>query len=321
MKMSTGCAMLAAASLFTACTHAAAAAAPAGDRTLALTLRATVTLGDAALRLGDLVEIAPGNDPALLALPLGQAPRVGHLLRLRRAELETALLRQGILAPIAWQGAQAVIIATRTQRIDPPLLRGAALAHLAQSFASVGDTFDVTMPETAVDIPQRPYQLRARAVDPQAGPRVLVWLDVLVDDAVYRSVVMPATVTRSRTCWVARRPIAGGARVDSADFAQRQVNVAGLGAVVEGWDTLAGTRLRSALREGQVLTVQAVAPVGAVFRGDPVRLTLQAGTLDIEAPGVAQASALPGQLVAVRSASSGEIVSGRLGRAGNVVIE
>jgi flagella basal body P-ring formation protein FlgA len=291
---------------------------------LVLSLRDSVTLDHPALLLGDLVEAAPGTDAGLLALPLGPALRAGQLLRLRPAELETRLRSQRVLPPIAWQGASAVRVQTRSQHLAPQLLREAAAAQLDQAYPEPADRIELALPETAVEIPQRPYRLRVRPVDARGGARVLVWLDVLVDDAVYRSVVLPAMVTRMRMAWVARRALAGGGPVDGADFELRQVNAAGLGALPEAPVSLAGlagTRLRGALREGQVLTMQALAPAGAVLRGDRVRLTLHAGALELEAPGVAQASAVPGERVAVRAASSGASLAGRVDPAGNVVIE
>jgi flagella basal body P-ring formation protein FlgA len=285
-----------------------------------LSLRASVTLDHPVLLLGDLVDAPPETDAAVLALPLGQAPRVGHVLRVRQLDLEAQLRRQGIAAHITWRGAAAALVVTRTQRLAPQLLREAASAHLRQILAEPGDTFEVAVPDMAVEIPQRPYQLRARPVDVHSA-RVLVWLDIIVDDAVYRSVVLPATVTRTRTAWVARRALAGGSAVERLDFTVSEVDVSGLDALPAVPEALAGARLRGALRAGQVLTAQAVAPAGTVLRGDPVRLTLHAGALAIDAAGVAQASAAPGQMVAVRAASSGEILSGRVNRAGHVVIE
>lgn len=283
-----------------------------------LTLRASVTLDHPAVVLADLVDAAPGIDPRLLAMPLGAAPRVGYVLHWRRADLAAQLRRQGANVAIDWQGASAVSVATLTQRLDPQLLQEAAVARLAATFGEPDDAFNLAPQDGAVDIPQRPYALRTRPVATGGGARVLVWVDVLVDGAVYRSVVVPATVTRMRAGWVARRALAAGSRIDSADVEPRQVNAAGLGPLPDAVD---GARLRGAVRAGEVLTMATLAPTGAVLRGDAVRLTIQSGALAIEAPGVAQGSALPGQLVAVRSASSGEILSGRVNRAGNVLVE
>lgn len=308
--------------LLTICTSSQSAAAVATPAPM--TLRDQVVIDHANMTLQDLV-ILPANNPAPLALRavrLGHAPRIGYTLRFTRAELDNLLRRHMPEQRVVWDGAASVSIATQAQVVDPLRLREAALAQLHADFADPSDIITVELPEAPLDIPFGSYLLQARPAQLRRGAgRMVIWIDVLVDGAVYRSVVLPVGVTRERDALVARRAIDAGSRVSGADFETRRVNVAGIAVAAPAALAGVGGRLRNALGAGQVLTEDALAVQGAIFRGDQVRVTIQASGIGIETVAVAQAPALPGQTIVVRTSRSGENLSGRVTRAGDVVID
>jgi flagella basal body P-ring formation protein FlgA len=284
-------------------------------------LRADVAIAHARVTLADVV--AP--DAALDefgAIDLGPAPRVGYVERYSRAQLEHALRQHGATG-VAWQGASAVTLHTNSQSVPALRLRDAALraAHLAfdtrypsVDVAAVGVVADVQCPVGPLEIRVRPLTATTLAA------RVPVWIDLLVDGQIYRSVVVPLAFAWSRPVYLARRAMAAGERADLGDFELANADIAGKQALAVG-STPTSFRLRQSMKAGQLLAAAAVAADGAVQRGDHLRLRVRSGQIGIETDAVALADALPGQLLAVRPARGSDSVTGRLGAAGTVNIE
>lgn len=291
---------------------------------LTLTLRSEVQLGHARILLADVAELPAGTAPALAALDLGPAPRLQQQTRINRGQIAQLMQRrlQENLPSITWQGADSVQIQTAAQTVSGEALGAAALAAVQTAFGTRYPGLEALLaaPQAGLDIPLGAYQLRARAPEAALLPaRVALWLDVVAQGQVLRSVVVPVTLSLRRPAYVARRALAAGSQAQAADFEVRESDVAGLDALPVGAD--GSWRLKRPVQAGQVL-VQAMLPVrGAVFAGDHVRLQMRQGGIDLEADAVAQADAAPGQMVAVRSSFSSDTVAGRLTAAGTVIIE
>lgn len=305
-----------------ACLLLAAFAGAAVAGPVTLNLLEKVVVAHPVIVLGDL--IAPASLPShqLAAFEVAHAPRVGYALRFTKDELDNQVRRHFPAAAIAWDGAAVVVVRTEAQAVDVKRMREAALAQVRADYPEPGTAVEIETPSAALDIPAGPYTLRARAL-PAGAPaaRLPVWVDVLVEGTVYRSVVLVAAVSLEGAALVARRPLEAGNRIALEDFTVSRVNVAGLHPLSVDEFGKGGARLRMALRPGQVLNSEAMAPAGAIFHGDQVRVSVQGGAVGVEALAVAQGPALPGQIVSLRASSSGETLRGRVTRAGNVVIE
>lgn len=305
------------------------APAEAGARpALSLELLPEVVLDHPRIRLADVALVR--GDAARLReyseLDLGHVPRIGYAERLQRAQLET-LIGQRSAAPvpqIGWTGAAAVSVRARSHTVPPTELERAALAAVHAELARRSLSGDAVLAGALaeVELPAGNWQARARELrGAPLAAHMAVWIDLLVDGAVYRSVVVPLALDVRRTVYVARRRIEPGERVTRADFDVRDENVAGVAAAFGADAELGSVRLRHAIAAGQVLTRDAVWARGAVMRGDHIRLLVNAGTIAIEAEAIALADAAPGQRVNVRPAHGGEPIAGRLNAAGAVEIE
>jgi flagella basal body P-ring formation protein FlgA len=292
-----------------------------------LVLRAEVVLDHPIVVLADLVElpVALAADVRLGTLPVAKAPRVGQALHLSRLEIERSLKRQKTQLDLLWQGERSVTVRSKAQTIGEAGLRDAAIARLRDELAWSADDSELTVaaPIASIDIPARPYRLVARQAVPTegSGARRAVWVDVLIDDSVYRSVLIPLNVTHWRPVLVARRPLGAGDRVEHEAFVEREENLAALPAPPFSFTKAEQVRLRRPLRAGQVLTADLVAGARELLRGDRVRVVLRASGIDVETEAIALAPALPGQQVAVRTSTRNETLTGRLSVAGTVVIE
>lgn len=292
---------------------------------VALELHANAQIAKARIVLGDVAVIgARSADMARIAgLDLGNAPRVGYVERFTRAQIAQALRRQLGVEAIAWSGADSVAVRVQSHVVSPDALAAAAVDAVRKEFAAAHPGLDVRVAAqpAALEVPIGTLELRARRVNGTAlAARMPQWVDVFVNGAVYRSAVVQLAVSQQRKVYVALRALEQGAWVGAGDFSVVDANVAGVATVPVG-TAMQPFRLREPLREGQLLTNGVMLGGGTILRGDNVRLVIQSGQIGIETTGVAMADAAPGEKLAVRPDGASDIVSGRVGQAGTVIIE
>lgn len=304
--------------------HAQATALPG----VSVALRAEALVDHARIALADVAVIqADGAQAALEAelgtIVLGHAPRVGYVERLSRAQIEQAIRRATAkVGALRWSGAAAVAARTATQTVDAQALSHAAIAAAEQHLAGMAGRATVAADVTPDDalVPAGQLALRARALPARLHGRVPVWVDVHVNGALYRSLVVQLAVTLRQQAYLARHAIDAGSFVTAADFDIVEADVAATGAVPVQ-QPLAPFRAARALRAGQPLTAAAMLAGGAVRRGDQFRLAVRTGAIGIDTAGVAMDDAGPGQPIRVRPSGGRDIVTGHLAPSGVVIID
>jgi flagella basal body P-ring formation protein FlgA len=307
-----------------------ALALPAQAAQVVLELRPEVVLQHRAVTLGELAQVTADDAPLrqlFAGAALGSAPLAGQLEQRSRADLEQALRAQTLALghTIVWRGAAAVKIRSASQLLDRTLLLELARRQLRQELATDGLRLEAQLATPLPDIaaPAGVLDYRARLVDGRRlRSRMAVWVDVLAEGAVYRSVLVPLAVSAYGPVYVARREMPAGMQVTAADFVEREEEVAHLLQAPLASGALAtGGRVRQALTAGQVATLQEVAPAGTLLRGDRVRLMTQAAGIVVETGAYVQADAVAGQLVQVRPENSNEMVMARVVAPGLVRLE
>jgi flagella basal body P-ring formation protein FlgA len=298
--------------------------------TVKIDLRDEVLLSGPRMVLSDLAKVDAGDarlTQAIAALPVGSAPLAGHVDRRSRAELEVALRgRQFPLGQrIEWQGARSVTIRRESRALDPALPLAEAVRHVSAVFGPDYAALELSLatPLAELALPSGQVEYRARAIERQSlRARLPVWVDVFVDGALYRSVVVTLAVVARQEVYVARRALAEGDTVTAQDVVLGVRDVAGLADAAIKPEALAGApRLRGALAQGQVLTVRQVAPAGMVMRGDRVAVEVRNHGILLETVAVAQADGQLGQMVPVKLQQSSEAVSAKVIAPGQVRID
>lgn len=301
-------------------------ARPLGTADLSVELRAEALVDHARVALADVAVIhADGAQAAALgAIELGRAPRVGYVERFSRGQIEQAIRSTTPNAgAVSWSGATAVAVRTGAQTVAAQFMSQAAIEALRRHLAGMGGrtTISVETPPADVLVPVGQLELRPRALPARVqNGRAPVWIDLHVNGELYRSVVVRLAVSVHQQAYLARHEIDAGALVTSADFEIAEADVAGTDPL-PAQQPLAPFRAARALRAGQPLTSAAMLAGGTILRGDQVRLTIRAGAIGIDTAGVAMDDAGPGQPVRVRPSGSQDIVTGRLGPSGAVIID
>ncbi|OEZ96668.1 flagellar basal body P-ring formation chaperone FlgA [Duganella sp. HH101] len=305
-----------------------ALSARAGE--VVISLRPDVLLSTPRVTLADVAQVE--TDDAQLrqafgGVSLGAAPLAGQVEQRSRAELDLAMRSLSLSRGqrIVWRGAERVRIQSQSQALDGELLLDLARAQVQQRFGAAGQELQLSLAAPLPDLaaPAGALQYRARMVDAsRLRPRMPVWIDVMAQGAVYRSVVVPLAVSAYRSVYVAQRALPAGAVATAADFALRREEVADLADAPLAEGALEqGGRLRQPLAVGQVVTVRQIAPAAMVLRGDRVRLVTAVAGIEVETAAYAQADAVVGQQVPVRPERSNDMVTARVMAPGLVRIE
>jgi len=281
-----------------------------------LALRATVLASQPRLHLADVAEVSGPDAAAVAGLELGSAPRIGYVARWTGAQLQELVLRRTGRS-VAVSGAPEVQVRTAARLVTSAEQLALAVQAVQADFGADG-----SLQATPLRVPaevEAPQDARL-AVRQQAGralaPRLEVWLDVLWQDAVYRSLRVELALELPRQLYVARRDLAAGEVLLAADFERRPGNAA-LAAGMAADSLPPGARLRQPLRAGQALAASQLAPAGSLRRGEKAVWRWQGGALQLEREGIALGDAAPGEPVQLRM-SGGAVLAGRLQSDGTV---
>lgn len=302
-----------------------APAAGAHAAPVVATLLPHVNVDHAQVELGDVAELS-GDGAARAALGrvvVGRAPRVGYVQRFTPAVLEAAVRKAGVETDVRWQGSAIVQVATTGQQVAAAAIARAVAGALSAADPRGDFVFDVLRPAAAVDVPARAFSLRVRPLDRAAfAPRIDVWVDVVVDGAVYRSVQVPVAVARERAVLVAHADLRAGAEVGAAQFDTARRDVVGIHErVLDQLPDGAHARLARPMRAGDVLTADKLMASDAVASGDRVHVVARAGAAAVETDGVIVRGGASGQVVQVLVAHSDQPVTGTLRDRHTVVVE
>lgn len=272
------------------------------------------------LHLAEIATVA-GEDALVeraRELGVGYTPAPGFSRRLDRWSLERELKQAfpGVDLSVTGASSCRVVPAVETVRADEIL--GAAQAQLAQAFAASDVTYGSQTVVQDVQVPAGRETRRVRArIDtrlPQTGT-VSVPVEILVDDAVYRTIWTSWSVETWRELPVLVRDIAPGDAIGRADFRRQRVKV-GVGAV-EAYLTEAaadGAVAVRGLQAGTAVTNRDVRRQLMVRRGDTVQLQVTKGSITATSTAVAAEDGHLGDKVRVVTSNQRELRAVVLGR-------
>ena len=312
--------------------------ADAADAQVRIELSANVGVARADVSLGDIASVRSTDFQAikrLVALPLGPAPRTGESTQLSRAELLRWIQLRTGLDPrqIQWEGVGV----THLHR-DSSEIQGAQLTEVATERLRGwldGHSTRAEVVETAaqrdIAVPLGQRTLRARPIPAEAplARRMVVWVDVWVEDQFVRTVPVGFEVTAYGQAYVAAGDMPAGARFDPLALKVREVELTGRPAPplappfaprVAAADPGDARQMRRPVAAGQVLTRLDVESQPAVTRGDWVALSVRSGSIEMESRVEALQNGRVGQTVNVKTSKSSAPILARVVAPGQVEI-
>ncbi len=314
----------------------AAQAVPGGDAgapLLRVALRPQVQVQRPDVRLGDVALLSSPDLETLrraMAVPLGQAPRLGEPVALDGGRLRIWLRsRTGLRdEQIEWEGAEATSVRMAVREVAGDAVAAQARTALAAHLEGIARQRGLVQPRVelqpvslpaALEVPAADAVLRVRplAQVPLAA-RMMVWVDVFSGERHVRAIPVRFEVALFAMAPVARQALAAGSDIPADGVVVREVDMARLpsSAAPAAWPVQGGgqgaVQARRRLSGGDVVTEDRIGPAPAVARGQWVRLTARAGDLALESRAESLQDGQVGQVVKVRPPHAGEALLARV---------
>lgn len=309
---------------------AGAVYAAQAEARLEFTLKPEATVEARYFTLVDVAEIratTPEVASALQGLRVGSAPRVGYVEQFARDEI-VRTVRQRLLplqVQIEADGSSAVKLRSIGRPADLQAIADFAHSYLHGLLKGRFNDVEVSLaaPVADFELPAGNVAYKARPIDVEhMALRVPLWVDILVNNVPYRSVVLPFVVQVRRTVFIARQTLPQGAQVSIADFDVKENEPTAASADFSSLEEGAvPSRLRRPINAGQVLTRAHLPSLAGVAKGDLVKLVVAEGAVSIETVAIAYQDADIGQSVKVKAERSSDTIMGRLVSSGIVVAE
>lgn len=290
-------------------------------------VRPDVSLGDiASMRTSDLQVIK-----RLVALPLGPAPRAGERTQLSRADLARWIQqRTGLDArQIQWEGAAVTELHRASAEIAGMQLTAVASESL-RAWLDGNSTRAEVIPATVqrdIVVPFGQSMLKARpvAAGTQLTSRMVVWVDVWVEDRFVRTVPVGFGVTAWGPAYVASDDMPIGARLQPLAMKVREMELTNhVGAVLAPTGAAAASgepmQLRRPVAAGKALTRLDIESQPAVTRGEWVALRVRSGSIELESRVEALQNGKVGQTVSVKPSRAGGAILARIVAPGQVEV-
>lgn len=318
--------ILRALTLFAFLVSAQAWAEPAAD-VVRLVLKSEAIVSTNEVRLRDVAEITvnkPSLQRSLEDLLIAPAPRVGYVEQVTRLQLNNLLKarQESAASQIEWAGASLTKIRTSAQTVAAADLSAAAVDGVRSQLGNQFPSLEIK-PGAApkdVSVPNGDLTLRIRPIDSnQLYAKIAVWVDILVNGSIYRSVVVPLYLHLDSEVLIAKRNIPEGSSAVAADFEIRKENVVGVNGVLAK-SALVGSspRLRKAIAQGQILTSKHLVQTGAVLRGDWVKLIYIDAAISLETRALAEQNGQIGDVISLKLNNNADSITGRIVAAGVV---
>jgi flagella basal body P-ring formation protein FlgA len=214
---------------------------------------------------------------------------------------------------ITWEGAGVLKLETAGVPYDGLSIVDAAAAHVREVLSSRYEHLEIHPAEAPprIELPKGDVTLRSRDAAPMNPPRsrVPVWVDISIDGAFYRTIIVPLRVEIPGTALYARRALPRGAAALPEDFEARPVDLAAVGAEVADPTTAFGRHLARTLPAGEPLLRSSLQQSLAVNKGDIVTLLVHTGVIEIESLATALSSGVVGQKVRIKPTAGDDVIA------------
>ena len=304
---------------------ACVARAGAGDAPVRIELRPDMHAQGQGVVLGDVAQIHARDlrtMQQLVSLRLGAAPHAGAYVAVRRATLDRWMRHQRGLSmhDIEWAGADDVVVRSTTQHVAATRREAVARDAVNGWLATHATRFSIDVQPLSADlqVPSGSVTVRPRALPVNGEPasRMVVWLDVSVDDQHVRAVPVSFSVEAYRDAWVAPAPIAAGAVVAPGALERREVALTA--AIPTRGTASAPLRTTRAIRAGEAVGPRNTTSASVINRGEWVSLRLKSGAIELERPVQALEDGNLGALVQVKAGDDAKPIPARVVSAGRV---
>lgn len=275
------------------------------------------------IRLGDVASVLTPNaklSETLAAVKLADTPWPGNARTFSRDYVAMVLKRHDVNADeIAWKGAETCTVTVHTVRVTGDEIVQAARSYLREAPVLKGKSVDMEAASRPRDITvaatERPRLVVSAPAMARAWGRAKVYVKIM--DGRRQLAVVPVSfkVTSQASVLYAVRPVRRGAKISQDDVLVREITLgpgSGNTPYVTDKSMALGRLALRAIPAGTPLTLAMVVEPLAARRGEGVSIYLHSGSLQVTTKGIAQDDGRLGDVIGVKIAGTGKVISGKL---------
>lgn len=280
-------------------------------------------------RLEDIAEVSVASDELQLKLQqlsVGRAPRAGYVANISRQAIAARIEQRysGLSQRIVWRGVQVSRIRTLTQQFDYVHLQTLARGYLQAWLANRFEYFEIHSRGAMKDplLPAGEVRLAvASGKSLSLNKRMSVWVDVYVDEQLYRSLPIWFAVSAYKEVFelVEDRPV--GYPIELRDLRTSRHDIAALaGKQLLVTQPVTGKRTRRRLPAGAVLLAGDLETIPAVSKGERVEVIASVGAVTLKVSGLALQDGNAGERILLTKPDGSERYSAVVTGEGRVTV-
>lgn len=272
---------------------------------------ATVTLGDVAT-----IDTIDETAKALLTIPVANSPAPGDKAYLRSVNIKKYLLSsQTLPEDISWNGSSIVEVDRNGISIDSKRILDLVADYLRSQkdslplavirFIPTSHPLPFTLPTgqlTCDVIPSNPGILSSSRFS----------LIFKVDDRVVKNMSIRGKIEARANIVTTAIPVKKGTILSARHIQETVMDITDIKDPGFSVDEFLGKKLKRSLRAGSPVKVSMVESLPVIYRGEKVKIVIQAGAMLLTATGLAHSDGKINDLIRVQNLNSSKIVFGRV---------
>jgi flagellar basal body P-ring formation protein FlgA len=278
------------------------------------------------ISLGDIADFSAAGETAraLASQIVAQAPAPGEELLLHTPSVIRSL-HAGLALPedIQWHGAAAVTVQRQGITIGPDRLEAIIAEYLESQKANLPEAEIRFLPQSLplpFVLPTGDLRYEVIPANPAIIGSARMAIIFRVDGRVVKNISLLGQLEALAQVVVSTKALAKGTILHPDQLTTVTMDLTGLNGASSQPAALFGKRLTRSLRSGSPVLATMIEELPLVRRGEPVRIVLSAGPMQLTALGLAHSDGRPGEVIRVQNSSSNKILHCRVTAPGQVEV-
>ncbi len=293
------------------------AAAPL-EAVVKVSLRPEASVRGLAVTLGEVSEIEGEGElvTRLKGLELSRSPRADSTLTLTRSRIMAGLSREHLADKVELIGATAVVVSSELVTLLRTELNGVAVAYVRGRLEGISQEVGITPRGADEDLLVPAGQVGLKVIPPSAdriAGMLLVPVQVLVDDELYKVIPVTLLVELHQPVVVALAPLRQGSRISQRDIGlERREITHSDGKYFTRLEDVLDKSVKGYIRAGEMISPRVIEIAPVIKRRQNVTLIYQRGNIEVRLRGQALADGRPGEIIPVSNAANGKKLNARV---------
>ena len=293
---------------------------------LEISFKASGTVDEATIRLGDLVDFDQQTEMAraLATLQLCPAPAPGEKISLRAIDIKDSVVgSQNLPADIHWTGSPTITLLRNGISIGPDKIEKIIADFIDKNRNHLPEAEIRFIPDSlplpfTLPMGEMSYELTPSNPNILGSSRMSIIFRI--DDTVVKNMSVRGAVEAMAQIVVCTSSLKRGEILRPQDLSTALMDISGIDSPGFAPDDFIGKKLQRSLRAGSPVIESIVEALPIVRRGERVKIVVNSGPLHLSATGLAGSDGALDEMIQVRNTNSNKMVYCRVAAPGLVEV-